>query len=106
MDAFVVSFLDPHVAFATGLGDVGVIDRRIAIHAALDVVNAVAIVAGRRDDKAHLQERSAMDAVFVLGRGLGGLNLIFLREAGVGVAHGAGVGKIEFENRRVGLLHG
>ena len=45
VDAFVVSFLDAQMAFAAGLRDVRMIDGRIAVHRALDIVDAVAIVA-------------------------------------------------------------
>jgi hypothetical protein len=41
---------------------------RIAVHAAFDVVDAMAVVAGRRDDQAHFQKRGAVDAVHVLVR--------------------------------------
>ena len=66
VDALVVGFLDADMTFAARLGDVGVVDGRIAIHAALDVVHAVAIVARRRDDEAHFQQRLAVDAFHVL----------------------------------------
>jgi len=46
MDALGVDLFDADVAFATGLGDIGVVDRRFAVHAALDVVDAVAVIAG------------------------------------------------------------
>ena len=101
VDALVVGLLDADVAFAAGLGDVGVVDRRIAIHAALDVVHAVAVVAGRRDDEAHLQQRAAVDAVHVLRRRLRELHLVFLGEPGIAVALGAGLRKVEFENGRL-----
>ena len=44
VDALIVSVFHAEMAFAAGLGDVGVIDRRITIHGAFDVVNAMAIV--------------------------------------------------------------
>src|SRR5512135_3282389 len=37
VDALIVSFLDPDVAFAAGLCDVGGIDGRVPVHCALDV---------------------------------------------------------------------
>ena len=100
VDALVVGLLDADVAFAAGLGDVGVVDGRIAVHGAFDVVHAVAIVAGRRDDQAHLQQRPAVDAVHVLRRGLGIFHLVFLRQVGVAVTFGAGLRQVQFEDRR------
>ena len=89
VDAFLVNLFNPDVTLAAGLGDVGVVDGRVAIHATLDIMDAVAVVARRRNDKPHLQQRAAVDAVFVLRRGLRELHLVFLREPGVGVAGGA-----------------
>ena len=57
VDALVVDLLDADVALAAGLGDVGLVDRRAAVDAALDVVDAVAVVAGGGDDQAHLRAR-------------------------------------------------
>ena len=70
VDALVVGLLDADVAFAAGLGDVGMVDGRLAVHAALDVVDAVAVVAGGGDDQAHLEQGAAVDAVHVLRRRL------------------------------------
>ena len=105
MDALVVSFLDADMALATGLGDIGVVDRRIAVHAALDLVRAVTVIAGRRDNQTHLQQRSAVDAVHVLIRGLGKFDLIFLREIRVAVALRAGRRQIHFIDGRMHILH-
>ena len=55
VNALVVSFLNAHMTFATGLGDVGVVDGRIAIHRALDAVRTMTIVARWRDNQTHLQ---------------------------------------------------
>ena len=55
----IVGLLDAQVAFAAGFGDVRMVDGRIAIHRALDVVDAVAIVAGGRDNQPHLQQARA-----------------------------------------------
>ncbi|MFO1514608.1 MAG: hypothetical protein U1F83_17140 [Verrucomicrobiota bacterium] len=65
VNTFLVGLFNPDVALAAGLGDVGVIDGRITIHAALDVVDAVAVVAGGRNDETHLEQRAAVDAVLV-----------------------------------------
>jgi len=85
VDALIVSFLDANVTFAAGLGDVGVVDRRIAIHAALDAVCTMTIVARWRDNQTHLQQRSSVNAVHVLIRRLGKFDLIFFRELRVAV---------------------
>ena len=85
VNALVVSFLNAHVAFAARLGYIGVIDGRITIHAALDAVRAVTIVARWRDYQTHLQQRVAVDAVHVLVRRLGNFDLIFFREIRVAV---------------------
>src|ERR1051325_12039010 len=102
--ALIVNLLDLDMTFAAGLGHVGVIDRRVAVHSALDVVHAVAIVAGRGDNQAHLQQRAAVDAVHVLGGNFRILDLIFPGEARIAVAGGASLGKVELEDRRIGLL--
>ena len=90
VDALVVGLFDADVAFAAGLGDVGVVDRRFAVHGPLDVVDAVAVIAGGGDDEAHLEQGAPVDAVHVLRRRLGILHLVFLRQPGVAVAFGAG----------------
>jgi len=89
VNAFVVSFLDADVALAAGAGDVSMVDGRIAVHRALDVMHAMAVVAGRRHNQTHLQQRVAVDAVHVLVRRLGKFNLVFLREIRVAVTFGA-----------------
>src|ERR1043165_5680839 len=103
--ALIVNLLDLDMTFAAGLGHVGVIDRRVAVHPALDVVHAVAIVARRGDNQAHLQQRAAVDAVHVLGGNFRILDLIFPGEARIAVAGGASLGKVELEDRRIGLLY-
>ncbi len=50
VNALIVDLLDFDMAFAAGLRHVGLVDRRIPVHRALNVVHTVAIVAGRRDD--------------------------------------------------------
>jgi len=55
VDALIIDLLDLDVAFAASLGHVGLVDRRIPVHGAFDIVHAVAIIAGRRDDQPHLQ---------------------------------------------------
>ncbi len=71
VNALIVRLLDAQVAFAAGLGDVGVVDRRIAVHVAFDVMHAVAIVARRRHNQSHFQQGVSVDAVHVFGRRLG-----------------------------------
>ncbi len=105
VNALVVGLLDADVALAAGLGDVGVVDRRIAVHAALDFVRAVTVVARGRDDQAHFQQRGAVDAVHVLVRGLGKFDLVFLGEIGVAVALRAGRRQIHFIHGRMHILH-
>src|SRR5690242_16917940 len=50
MHAPIVGFFDLYVALATGLGDVRVLNRGIAVHAAFDIVNAMTIITGRSDN--------------------------------------------------------
>ena len=106
VDALVVGLFDADVAFAAGLGDIGVVDRRFAVHGPFDVVDAVAVIAGGGDDEAHLEQGAPVDAVHVLRRRLGILHLVFLRQPGVAVAFGAGPGQVQFEDRRRGILGG
>ena len=91
VDAFFVRLLDADVTFAARLGDVRVVDGRFPVHAAFDVVDAVTVIAGGGDDQAHLEQRPPVNAVQVLRRGRRILHLIFLGEAGVAVALGAGL---------------
>ena len=105
VDALLVNLLDADVAFAAGLGDVGVVDGRTAIDAALDVVDAVAIVAGGRDDQPHLQQRPPMNALGVLRRRFRVLHPVFTGQAGIAVALGAGLRQVQLEHRRRRVLH-
>ena len=50
VDALLVGLLDAEVAFAAGFGDVGAVDGGIGINAGFDVVDAVAVIAGGRND--------------------------------------------------------
>ena len=63
VNALVVGLFDAQMAFAAGLGDVGVVDGGIAVHGAFDVMHAMAIVAGGRHDQTHFDQRLAVDAV-------------------------------------------
>ena len=99
MHAFVVDLFDRDVAFATGLGHVGVVDGRAAVHDALDVVNAVAVVAAGRHDEALLEQCQAMDAFLVLGLHLWVLHLVFRGDVLVRVAFRAHHGQVH-------LVHG
>src|ERR1051325_6287399 len=54
MHTLFVNLLDANVALAAGLGDVDMIDRRFPVHAALDVVDAVAVITRRGNNQAHL----------------------------------------------------
>ena len=49
VNALLVNLFNPDVALAAGGGDIGFVDRGAAIHAALDVMGTVAVIAGRRD---------------------------------------------------------
>jgi hypothetical protein len=82
------------------------VDGGIAVHGALDVMDAVAIVAGRRDDQAHLEERAAMDAFHVLRGGVGMGDFIFFGKVGIVMTPGAGLGQVQFEHRRRGVADG
>ena len=55
VDALLVNLFDADMTFAARLRNVSVIDGCVSIHTAFDVVNAVTIVAGRRDDEPHLE---------------------------------------------------
>src|ERR1035438_4291366 len=55
VNAFIVCRLDSDVAFAAGRGDIRMVDRRIAVHAALYFVRAMTIIARGRDDQTHFQ---------------------------------------------------
>jgi hypothetical protein len=73
---------------------------RIPIHAALDIVHPVAIVAGGRHNQSHLQQTTAMNAFQVLGGRLGMAHAVFGRQSGVGMTTRAGLREVEFEDRR------
>ena len=103
VDALLVGLLDAEVAFAAGLGDVRAVDRGVAINGGLDVVDAVAVIAGGRDDQAHLEQGAAVDAVHVLGGGLGILDLVGLGQARIAVALGTRRREIHLEDRRGGV---
>jgi len=103
--ALLVDLFNADVTLAAGLGDVRVVDGGVAIHGTLDVVDTVAIIAGRRHNEAHFQQRAPVNAVVVMSGGLGILHLVFLGEPGVAVTLGAGLGQIEFEHGRFGLFH-
>ena len=105
VNTLVVGLLDADVALAAGLGHVRVVNRRIAVHAALDFVRAMTIVARRRDDQTHFQQRGAVDAVHVLIRSFGKFDLIFLGEVGVAVALGAGRRQVHLIHRRIHVFH-
>ena len=105
VDTLIVDRLNADVALAAGLGDVGVVDRRIAVHAALYFVRAMAIIARGRDDQPHLQQRRTVDAVYVLIRGLGKFDLVFLGEIRVAMTLGASRRQIHFIDGRTDILH-
>src|SRR5208282_3753632 len=60
VNALVVSRFDAEMTFAASPGDVGVVDGRIAVHRAFDVVHTVAIVARRRHNQTHFEQRAAV----------------------------------------------
>ena len=106
VDALQVGLFDANVAFAAGLGDIDVVDRRFAVHRPFDVVDAVAVIAGGSDDEAHLEQGTPVNAVHVLCRRLGILHLVFLRQPRIAVALGAGPGQVQLEDRRLGVFVG
>ena len=89
VDAGVVGFFDAQMARAAGGGDVGMIDRRTAVHAALDVVNAVAVVAGGGGNQSAGQ-RPSVNALGILRSHLRIFHLVLRGDAAVAVAFGAG----------------
>ena len=99
MDALQVCLFDANVAFAAGLGDIDMVDRRFAVHRPFDIVDAVAVIAGGSDDEAHLEQGTPVNAVHVLCRRLGILHLVFLRQPRIAVALGAGPRQVQFEDR-------
>ena len=101
--ALVVDALDADVALAARARDMGVVGPGALVDAALDVVHAVAVVAGRGDDQAHLQQRPAVDAVEVVHSGVRVSDPVLVGQLRVAVAGGAGPGQIELEDRRVDL---
>ena len=96
MHTLVIDFLDLHMAYAAGFCDVCVIDRRIAVDSALDIVRPVAITARWRHDQAHLQQCASMDAFHVLRRRLRILHLILSSQPGIAVTLRARLRKIQF----------
>ena len=99
VDALQVRLFDANVAFAAGLGDIDMVDRRFAVHCPFDVVDAVAVIAGGSDDEAHLEQGTSVNAVHVLCRRLGILHLVFLRQPRIAMAFGASSGQVQFEDR-------
>ena len=102
VDALLVDRLHGDVALAAGLRHVGMVDGRAAVHAALDVVDAVAVVAAGGHDEALLEQRLAMDALGVLSAHRGVLHLVFVGDALVGVALPAGDREVHLVDRRIG----
>gem|GEM_PF-5539862 len=98
VDALIVGLLDAEMARAARLRDVGVVRVRVLVDAALDVVDAVAVVARRCDDQAHLHEGASVNAVEVVPRRVLLPHAIFLRELRIVVTRAAGLREIEFEN--------
>lgn len=99
VNALVINLLDAHVTFAAGLRHVRVVDGRITINVTLDFMRTMTIVARRRHDQPHLQQRVAMNAVHVLRGRLRELDLVFLGEIGVAVA-------LRTRHRQVQFVHG
>ena len=96
--ALVIDALHLHMALAARLGHVDVIDGRIPVHIALDGVRTMAVVARRRDNQAHLQQRPPVNAVHVLRGRLRKFNLILLGQIRVAVA-------FRTRGRQVQLVH-
>ncbi len=100
VNALVVGLLDAQMTLAAGLGDIGMADGGITIHVSFDVMHAVAVVAGGCHDQTHFDQCLPVDAVDIfLGR-VGMLDFVFLGQAGIAVAFGAGEGQVHFEHRR------
>jgi hypothetical protein len=104
MNALVVNLLDLDVATSASLGHVRAMDRRIPVHRPPDVMDAVAITAGRRHDQSHLEQAPAMNAVHVLVRHLRILDPVLVRQTGIAVALGARARQVQLENRRVRMF--
>ena len=86
VDALHVSGFHAHMAFATGVGDMGMVDRGVTIDAAADIVHPVTVIAGGGDNQSEFEQGSAMDAFHVLVGRLWELHFVFRRQVGVAVA--------------------
>ena len=106
VNAFFVNLFHTDVALAAGPGDVLFVNRRIAINAAFNPMDAVTVIAGRSNDEAHFQERPAMDAIRVLSRGIRIFHFVFAGQASVAVTLGASLRQVEFEDGRVHVFCG
>ncbi|MEI6423555.1 MAG: hypothetical protein WCP55_15155 [Lentisphaerota bacterium] len=84
--ALKIGFLNADVALAAGAGNVGVVNRRIAVHAAANVMDAMAVVTGWRHNQAQFDQGTSMDAFHVLRRRLRKLHAILGRQVRVAVA--------------------
>lgn len=105
MNALIVRFFHAHMAFATRLANIRMIDGRSLVHAPFDVMNSVTIIAGGSHNKPHLEKGSSMSAVRKLGYGQWLWHAVVARELLITVAPGTGLREIEFEHRRIRMLH-
>jgi hypothetical protein len=68
-------------------------------------MDPVTVIAGRRNNQPHLQQRASVNTVHVLRRRLRVLHLVLFGKPGIAVALGARVRKIQFEYGRIGVLY-
>ena len=102
MDALFVDGFHGDVALAAGLRHVGMVDGRAAVHAALDVMDAVAIAAAGRHDEALLEQCLSVDALHVLRAHGWILHLVFIGDVLIGVASPARDREVHLVDWRIG----
>jgi hypothetical protein len=104
MDTLVIGLFDSEVTFAACLGDGRLIDWRTTVDRSFNVMHAVAVIAGRGNDQAQLQQSPAMNAVLVLRADLGILHRVFLGQAGIAVTVGAGLRQVQLKDRGIAVF--
>ena len=103
--ALIIDALHLHMALPAGLGHVDMVNGRIPVHIAFDRMRTMAVVARRRHDQPHLQQRPPVDAVHVLRGRLRKFNLVFLGKIRVAVAFRARGRQVQLVHRALGILH-
>lgn len=83
MDTRVIGFLDAQMTFTARLRNIRMIGMRILINAAFDIMDAMAIIAGRRHDEPHFNQRATMNTIEVMARGIRFPHAISLGQLGV-----------------------